>query len=105
MPYIRISLIRPQHGHEAALKTVSEQLTEYYGSQPGNLASYRLEHADGSNRFGRITIWQNEADATRAAGTEHDLALRSQLNLVVEPESHEELSFEGTAAGVPAAAG
>lgn len=93
MPYIRISIIRPLHGQEAAAQTLITQLTDYYGRQPGNLASYRLDHDDGSNRYGRLSIWRNEEDAERAAVSEHNLALRSQMNLVIEPESHEELSF------------
>ena len=103
MPYVRISLVRPQHGREAALHSLIERLADLYSKQPGNLASYRLEHADGSNRYGRISIWRSEEDAQRAAGSERDLALRSQMNLVVDPESHEEFSFNGIAAAVPPA--
>lgn len=104
MPYVRISFVRPRHGREAAVRSLIGQLVEYYGAQPGNIASYALAHTDGSLRFGRVGIWQSEDDAERAAQSEHDLALRSELNAVIDDGSHEEYSFEGTPATSVAAA-
>jgi hypothetical protein len=53
---------------------------------------------DGSGRIGRIGIWEQEDDAERAAQSQHDLALRSELNIVIEEDSHEEYSFNGVPA-------
>ncbi|MBM4414678.1 MAG: hypothetical protein FJ035_00055 [Chloroflexi bacterium] len=96
MSYVRISFVRPLHGREDAVRSSIDKLVEYYGGQPGHLSGYRLEHVDGSLRFGRIGIWRSEEDANKAAQSEHDLALRSELNGLVEQGSHEEFSFEGT---------
>lgn len=100
MPYVRISVVRPRRGKEEAVREVIDQLVAHYGRQPGCVGGYRLEHADGSSRFGRIGIWQTEDDAERAAQTEHDLALRAELNALVDEASHEEYSFDGTPAAV-----
>ena len=71
------------------------ELTADFARQPGYLAGYLLAHSDGSNRYGRIGVWESEEHAEHAAQAEHDLALRSELNRLIIPESHEELSFEG----------
>jgi len=100
MPFVRVSVVRPQRGKEEAVRKVIDELVAYYGRQPGCVGGYRLEHSDGSSRFGRIGIWETEDDAEQAAQTEHDLALRAKLNALVDEASHEEYSFEGTAAAV-----
>lgn len=103
MSYVRISVVCPQHGSEADVQAVPGRLADYLGQQPGNIASYRLQAAEGSKRFGRISIWQSEHHAERAAGTQHDLALRAELNLVVDPASHAEFAFQATQAAVNSA--
>lgn len=101
MPFVRVSVVRPKRGKEEAVREVIDELVAYYGRQPGCVDGYRLEHTDGSSRFGRIGIWQTEADAQQAAQTEHDLALRAKLNALVDQATHEEYSFDGTPAAVP----
>jgi hypothetical protein len=94
MPYVRISTMRARAGEEARVRDLLDSLIGYYAKQPGYIAGYRLESADGS--IGRIGIWQREEDAEHAAQTDHDLALRSQLNMsVVE---HEEHAYDGVEA-------
>ncbi|MGE0228518.1 MAG: antibiotic biosynthesis monooxygenase [Dehalococcoidia bacterium] len=99
MPYVRISLMRPKHGHEDEVNSLIDRLTEYYQQQPGYVTGYRLRNIDGSGRVGRLGVWERHEDAEHAATTDHDLALRSQLNLLVEDTSHEEYSFEGLPTG------
>jgi heme-degrading monooxygenase HmoA len=96
MAYVRISFMRPQRGQEGRVHELLKELIGYYEQQPGYMSGYLLEHRDGSNRYGRIGIWASEEDAEHAAQREHDLALRAELNRAIIPESHEELSFEGT---------
>ncbi len=40
-------------------------------------------------------VWEDAGHANRVATSEHDLKLRSELNLAVEPGSHRESSFDG----------
>lgn len=98
MPFIRISIVRPKRGQEERARELIDSLVDYYARQPGHVAGYRLEHNDGSSRFGRIGIWEREEDAERAAVTDHDLALRAELNRIVEDETHQEYSFVATGA-------
>ncbi len=102
MPFVRISIVRAQRGQEQHARELIDSLVDYYARQPGHVAGYRLEHNDGSNRFGRIGIWEREEDAERAAVTERDLALRSELNRIVDEETHQEYSFDATGPSVAA---
>lgn len=96
MAYVRISLMQPKPGQAARVHELLDQLIEFYEAQPGYITGYRLEPHDGSGRVGRIGVWDNDASAEHAATNDHDMALRSELNMVVEAGSHQELSFEGT---------
>jgi hypothetical protein len=98
MPYIRISLMQPKMGQTEALNSLLDRLVSYYEQQPGYVTGFRLKNIDGSGRVGRLGVWVSEEDAERAANTDHDLALRSELNMVVDEDSHEEYSFEGVPA-------
>ncbi len=97
MAYVRISLMRPKRGQEQRLTDLIDQLAAYYRQQPGFLNGYRLSALPGdtSGRLGRVGVWESAAAAERAAGTDHDLAMRSEVNMAVEDGSHEELAFEG----------
>ena len=97
MPYVRISLMRPKHGQEAEVDSLLDQLVDYYASQPGYLTGYRLTNIDGTGRVGRLGVWDSAHEAEAAAQSDHDLALRSQLNFILDEDSHEEYSFEGVA--------
>ena len=101
MAYVRISLMRPKHGQENEVNSLLDQLVHYYQEQPGYIAGWRLTNIDGSGRVGRLGVWVSEHEAEAAAQSDHDLALRSQLNIAVDEDSHEEYSFEG----VPASPG
>jgi heme-degrading monooxygenase HmoA len=98
MSYVRISLMHPKAGQAEALNALLDRLVEYYEQQPGYLTGYRLRDIDGSGRVGRLGVWEHENDAERAAHSDHDLAMRSELNMVVDEDSHEEYSFEGVRA-------
>lgn len=96
MPYVRVSMMRPQPGHDEQVRKTLAELVAFYEQQPGYLNGYLLEHQDGSQRFGRIGVWSSKEAAERAARLDHDLALRASLNEAVLSDSHEEYAFEGT---------
>lgn len=95
MPYVRISLMMPKRGQVDELNSILDKLVDYYEQQPGYITGYRLKDIDGSGRVGRVGVWEDEHAAERAAQTDHDLALRSELNMIVDDDEHEEYSFEG----------
>lgn len=89
-------MMRARSGEEARVRDLLDRLVAYYRQQPGYMAGYRLEPTEAGGYVGRMGIWQRVEDAERAAQTEHDLALRSQLNMsVVE---HTEYTFQGVEA-------
>lgn len=98
MPYVRLSLMRPRHGQEALVRSLLDYLVLFHESQPGYLHGYRIDRADRGDRVGRIGVWASEADAERAARADRDLALRAELMMAVDDDSHEEHSFEASAA-------
>lgn len=96
MSYVRVSVVQPKRGREAEVERVLIRLAEHYSDQPGNITSYVLQHLDGHERYGRLSVWETEDAAEHAAQGDHDLALRSELMAMVDEGSHEELSFAGT---------
>jgi len=74
---------------------IVDELIKYMSNQPGYITGWRMTAQDGTGLLGRITVWNSEADADRAAQTDHVLSLRSQLNPLVEDGSHEEHALEG----------
>jgi hypothetical protein len=99
MPYIRVSMMHARTGEEARVHELMDRLVAYYAEQPGYISGYRLEPTDPDGYLGRIGVWESDKDAERAAQTEFDLALRSQLNAAVD--EHREYSFTGYEPGAP----
>ena len=95
MPYVRVSLMRSKDASSAEAGKIVDDLIGYMSKQPGYVTGWRMTAQDGTGLLGRITIWNTEADADHAAQTDHVLALRSQLNPLVEEGSHEEHALEG----------
>jgi hypothetical protein len=85
--------MRARPGEEARVRELLDSLVAYYAQQPGFIKGYRLEATGPDGSFGRIGIWEREEDAERAAQTDRDLALRSQLNMSLL--DHAEHAFNG----------
>lgn len=100
MPYVRLSLMMPTHGHESEVNRINSELVEFYKTRPGFIAAYRLEATDGTGEVGRISIWENAADADHTAMTDHDMALRSELHLIIQP-GHIEKAYNVVQASHP----
>lgn len=94
MPYIRLSLVTPKPARERHAADLLRRLASVHRSQPGYLAGYLLAARAGSRSIGRVVIWRDAQAANAAASQQHDLALRSELNLVIDPASHRESAFE-----------
>jgi|FaiFalDrversion2_1042247.scaffolds.fasta_scaffold00468_2 quinol monooxygenase YgiN len=96
MAYIRVSLMRPLTGHEAEVERLNRELVAYYRRFPGCLATYFVQAADGSGEVGRVSVWERDEDADRAANDDRSLALRSHLHLLVQA-GHQDRSFQAEA--------
>ncbi len=92
MPYIRMSLMKPLAGRGERVEQLNRELVSLYRSFEGCQACYLVRAADGSEEVGRVSVWEREEDADRAASDDRSLALRSQLHLEVA-KGHLERSF------------
>ncbi len=96
MYYLRLSLARPLEGRDEEVRRLEEDLLSYYAAQEGFLSGYRLTAREGHREVGRITLWESEEAAERAAATERVMVLRSKL-LAVTEEDRVAMAFEATA--------
>lgn len=93
MYYLRLSLARPMEGRDDEAQRLEADLVSHFSTQEGFVAGYRLTARDGGREIGRITIWESEEAADRAATTQHVMALRSELLALAEAE-RVEMAFE-----------
>lgn len=98
MAFIRLSLMTPKPGQGDAAEKLVDELVQLYQDRQGFIGAYRLQASGqaASGQLGRISIWESEADANRMASEERDIALQSRLKLIVDEDTHDENSFEGT---------
>jgi quinol monooxygenase YgiN len=91
--YVRLSLM---HAHEHDRERVLElerKLVEGLPSLPGFVRGYLIVSGDPQGRVGHLNVWRSEHDADHAAQTDHVLATRAELMLLVDEDSHAEHSF------------
>jgi hypothetical protein len=92
--YVRLSMATPRAGHEDDVARMDDELMRFFAKQPGYLHGYRITGGDAiAGRIGRLSLWRSEHDADAAAQTEHVLAIRSELLLVIADERHIEYSW------------
>lgn len=96
MAYVRLSLVMPKPGQEARAAGLLDELLDHCRRQPGYETGFRLDPFESGRRLGRLTVWEAKHFADAAANSTHDLSLRSELNLTVEPGSLEERAFAAT---------
>jgi hypothetical protein len=92
--YVRMSLVQAKPGNEAAVSKIEDDLMGYFAKQPGYIHGYQITGGDSEGRVGRLTLWQSDHDADKAAQTPHVLAQRSELLLLIEGNMHVEDSWE-----------
>ncbi len=105
MAFLRFSVMIPRPGNEKQVDELLDELVGLYQGRKGLITAYRLRpgpHA-GAPKVGRLSIWESVEDANRMASEAHDLALQSQIKMLVYDETHEESSFEGVPFGAPTA--
>jgi hypothetical protein len=103
MAYVRVSTMTPSAGREAEAAQINKELITFYREQTGCLHSTYVRAVDGSDEIGRVTFWETDAHADRAALAERSIYLRSRLHLVIQ-NGHEDRSFETEDAKAPALA-
>lgn len=91
--YVRISFMTPKDAFAQRVIEINEDLLAFFTGQPGFVRGYWLASHEPKGEIGRVTVWRSEADADRAATTQHVLAVRSELLRLIEEDSHVERSF------------
>jgi hypothetical protein len=91
---VRLSLMKPKPGEEQKVLDLHNKLLEWLPGQQGFVRGYVIAGGDPQARVGHLDIWRTGDDAKNAAQSQHVLSVRSQLNLLIEPESHAEHAYE-----------
>jgi hypothetical protein len=99
MVYVRVSQMLPNPGSADRVTELLDDLSRFYATQPGYIEGWRLASHAPAAHVGRLGLWESEGAAVVAAQSDHALAVRSELNLVVQSGSHEEHAYEGIASG------
>jgi quinol monooxygenase YgiN len=91
--YVRLSLMSPREGMRDRLLEEHRKLVEWLQDQPGFVRGFVIEEEDPDGRVGHLNIYRSEEDADRVAQTDHVLAVRSELMMLIEEGSRVEDSF------------
>jgi quinol monooxygenase YgiN len=93
MPYVRISIARPRAGQRERLEELERQIAALIGRQPGCEWCYVLYPHDNSGDIARISSWDSEEAAERAASSDAMLSLRSEVLLAADDDGPDERAF------------
>lgn len=93
MAYVRLTIVKPLHGHESHVEELIRRVAELASKQDGCLESWVLKPHDDSGEIARIAVWQDEHAAEHAANDTSIMAARSELNQWLEPRGHVERAF------------
>lgn len=98
MPYVRIALMEPKPEDLSEVRRMQDDLLRFDKTLPGFVEGYLLEAQDGSGRIGRLTLWQDKADADHAAQEQHTLTVRAMLLRLgqTNPSSQLDAGLEAT---------
>lgn len=91
--YVRLSLAQPKAGNEVEVARIEDDLMAFFAKQPGYLHGYQILGGDSQGRVGRLTLWASDQHADHAAQTDHVLAQRSELLMLIEEDTHVEDSW------------
>ena len=83
MSYIRLTLATPPPDRLAEVRQCYEELVAYVATLPGFVTGWVVTSGYGDREVGRLTVWQSEAAAHRAANDPHAMALHAQLRVAV----------------------
>ena len=77
--YIRLSLAAPPPDRLVEVRQYYEELVAYAAALPGFVMGWVVVPGFGDGEVGRLTVWETEAAANRAANDLHMMALHAQV--------------------------
>ena len=103
MAYIRLSLATSLPDRRAEIRQYYQELVAYASSLPGFVTGWVVT-GSGDGEIGRLTVWESEAAANRAANDPHLMALHAQIQFAVSGKLWDR-SFETDPSRTDGAAG
>ncbi len=95
MQYVRISLMTPRAGQSHEVTRLLSQIIALCSQQRGFRGGMIIGGQPGADRLvGRVTLWEDRASADLTARTDHMLALRAQLDLLVADQRRLEYGLD-----------
>jgi quinol monooxygenase YgiN len=91
--YVRLSLMLPKEGERERVLELHRELVEWLHGQPGFVRGYVIEAGDPAGRVGHLNVYESEEAADRVAQTQHVLAVRADLLLLIDEGSQAERSY------------
>jgi quinol monooxygenase YgiN len=79
MAIVRITIARPRPEVRVEVQQHFRELIEATSSMPGFVRAYLVESGGASGEVGRVTIWESQESANRAAHDGRVMAIRSRL--------------------------
>ena len=83
MSYIRLTVATPPPERLAEVRQRYEEIVTYVATLPGFVTGWVVAPGHGDREVGRLTVWQTEAAANRAANDPHTMALHAQIQFAV----------------------
>jgi quinol monooxygenase YgiN len=79
MAFVRITIARPRPEVRVDVQQYFRELIEATSSMPGFVRAYLVESGGASGEVGRVTIWESQELANRAAHDGRVMAIHSRL--------------------------
>jgi heme-degrading monooxygenase HmoA len=83
VPFARLTLATPRPERMAEVRRHYEELVAHVASLPGFVGGWVLLPSGDEGDVGRLTLWETEADANRAANDPRALSLHAELQFDV----------------------
>jgi hypothetical protein len=90
--------MNPKAGNDELVSRIMDDMLRFYRTQDGFVRGYKLTSGDPQGRIGRLSVWNSEHECDVAAQSQHILAIRSELNQMIDEGSHIERSYSATEA-------
>ena len=95
MAFVRITIARPRPEVRNEVQQYFRELIDATSSMPGFVRAYLVESGGASGEVGRVTIWESQDSANRAANDGRVMAIHSRL-IPDNPEQIQDWDLQAT---------
>ena len=101
MTVARNSAVHPRPGQSPRVEQIFDELLTIFAAAPGYIWGFRYRPQEGSGEVGRLTVWRSHEDADHVAQNSHVIALRAELNRLIQGDHVERVLLVEHTAGAP----